>query len=174
MLKAYVLMSGENADSHVTKLKVTGKTKHLFRSYSVCFYRDMLPQIIDSGRFVNAYSTIHISVYSHGRLLKTFPEAPDPAIFTGVSSLWPLHFPQIITDSVPRILPSSSFSAGLLQPPSRGLPALSALRPAPYSFGVDSCCVAACFPSHTSMGRIPTSLSRIIKTCTFIYKCINI
>ena len=26
------------------------ETKHLFRSYSVCFYRDMLPPIIDSGR----------------------------------------------------------------------------------------------------------------------------
>lgn len=42
-------MSKENADSCMTKLKVTEKTKHLFRSYSVCFYRDMLPQIIDSG-----------------------------------------------------------------------------------------------------------------------------
>lgn len=44
--------SKENADSRVTKMKVTRKTKHLFRSYSVCFYRDMLPPIIDSGRLL--------------------------------------------------------------------------------------------------------------------------
>lgn len=50
----------------MTKLKVIGKTKHLFRRYSVYFYRDMLSQIIASGRFVNAHSTIHISVYLTG------------------------------------------------------------------------------------------------------------
>lgn len=42
----------ENADSCVTMMIITGKTKHLFRSYSVCFYRDMLPPIIGSGRLL--------------------------------------------------------------------------------------------------------------------------
>lgn len=79
-------MFKEDADSYVTKLSGTGKTKHLFRSYSVCFYRDMLPQI-DSGRSVNACRTIHILVHSRGHLLKTSPVVPAPAVFTSVSSL---------------------------------------------------------------------------------------
>lgn len=53
----------------------------------------MLPQITDSGRFVNVYSIIHMLIYSHGHLLETLPVAPDPAVFTGVCSLWPLLFP---------------------------------------------------------------------------------
>lgn len=58
----------------MTQLKVTGKTKHLFRSYSVCFYRDMLPRIIDSGRFFNAHSAVHILVCSHGHRRKMFQQ----------------------------------------------------------------------------------------------------
>lgn len=94
----------------MTKLKVTGKTKHLFRRYSVYFYRDMLPQIIDSGSFVNAYGPIHILVYSHGHLLKTFPVAPDPATVTRaapISESVALAFPlRVPLDSVLRSLPS--------------------------------------------------------------------
>lgn len=56
----------------MTKLKVTGKTKYLFRSYSVCFYRDMLSQITDAGRSVNAYGAVHIAVWSPGVSGKRF------------------------------------------------------------------------------------------------------
>lgn len=107
----------EDADSYMTKLNVTGKTKHLFRNYSVCFYRDRLPQIIDSGRFVNANRTIHILVYSHGHLLKTFPVVPGLAVFMSISSLRSCGFSLlVIVDSVPKARPLISFSGGFLLP----------------------------------------------------------
>lgn len=122
ILKDRILTSKENADSRMTKLKVTGKTKHLFRSYSVCFYRAMLPRIIDSGRSVNAYSTIHIWVCSHGRLLETLPVAPELAVFTGVCSLCApgLCVPRELLMHSERESSLGQLLSGPLQPPGPG------------------------------------------------------
>ena len=168
ILQVWILRSRGNADSHMTKLKVTGKTKHLFRSYSVCFYRAMLPQIIDSGRFVNAYRTVHVWVCSHGHLLRTLPAARDLATFTGVSS----------SDTTAFDLPRGRHKQGAWAsslPRPLATASVWVLASLCSSFLVYSCYVVASlfYPSYLR-GEDSLCLSRIIKTYTFIYKCINI
>lgn len=163
ILRDWILTSKENADSHMTQLKVTGKTKHLFRSYSVCFYRDMLPRIIDSGRFFNAHSAVHILVCSHGHLRKMFPVAPDPAICVGISRLWyrdPCFSTSWLWGTMclgSFLLPAYLWASSSLVCHCRGprlgvcpVPACAVL-----SWGTPVRWRLLSFPSPTSTGRIP-------------------
>lgn len=105
----------ENAASGMTKLKVTRKTKHLFRSYSVCFYRDTLPPIIDSG------SLLMLRVlYTSGSFLLA-PRKCIPCHRIRVASrwswstaAWPSLFPCALREDCSASLPTHP--GGLLQP----------------------------------------------------------
>lgn len=149
-------------------------------SYSVCFYRDRLPQIIDSGRLVNAYRTIHILVCAHQHLLKRSPAVPGPAVFTSGSSLWhwgPCFALIVVADSVPKTLPLSSFFGGLLRPPGQWqrCPVKGCLLSLCYSCQVESCYQGIFdFPLIPQWVGFSVSLQNYKNTYTFIYKCINI
>lgn len=102
LLKDGIPTSKENADSYMTKLKVTGKTKHLFRSYSVCFYRAMLPQIL-----ILEGSLMLTVLYTFGSVLTA---SWKPVLCYQIQpssghSTCPLLFLGALHDSVLRVLP---------------------------------------------------------------------
>ena len=176
----WILTSEENADSYVTKLKVIGKTKHLFRRYSVYFYRDMLSQIIASGRFANAHSTIHISVYPTGISGKKLPAAPDPATVTGGSSSDAMALALLLSWSLWTVclgvLLPQAFLWVCCSPPRAVAQGPREMLP-PQTVLLFACwCLLCCglFSISDLSGEDLLCLSRIMKTYTFIYKCINI
>lgn len=143
---------------------------NIYLEVTVFVFRDMLPQIIDSGRFVNAYSTIHISVYSHGHLLKTSCSTRSDPLHRCLQPV--VARPWLFSPGLHRqclgFFPSAA-ALGLLQPQSL----LASLC---SSFLVDSCYVVACFSSHTTMGRIPyvsPELQKHIHIYLQVYKYIN-
>lgn len=126
----------------VTQLKVTRETRHLFRRYSVYLYRDMLLQITDSGRPVNAYRTIHI-LDSRASSEKA---SRSPGLFLPVTGRRAEEPPSMGASAAPAASRAAAASVGV---------ALSQVTPV-WS-------LLLCFPSPAPVGRIPYVAPEVYK-----------
>lgn len=144
----------------MTKLKVREKTKHLFRSYSVCFYRDMLPQIIDSG-----WSLMLRVLYTSGSfLVASWRRVLCHQVWVASGWLqsaaaWPFLFSSCMpfgNSVLGVLLPTCLRAFGRFCGPSEACQAV-------LLFLLESAYLATCFPPCAIKGRIPY-LSRIIET----------